>query len=270
MNHLLLIILDSCRFDSFERASTPNFDRIGPLEKRFSYASWTSPSHFAMLMGQMPHSNEEGKPASEVYREDYAKWSDRLGMDQKTMLEDFVPSLSLPAYLKGLKYETRALVSMPVLHPATGLSRHFDHYELLSSEEGCSDIFNSLHFSERNPCFYLLNLKETHYPYLLDDVPHLHGLHGVVKGLQREKGDGGVDSSAFSPEDLKRMHQSQIQAVERIDEEFGKLLGNLPRGCHLIVTSDHGECFGEGNFFGHGPTTDPKVFEVPFLEGKFL
>jgi len=45
MNNLFFIVLDSCRFDSFQAANTPNMDRIGKAEKRYSYASWTSPSH---------------------------------------------------------------------------------------------------------------------------------------------------------------------------------------------------------------------------------
>ena len=33
------------------------------------------------------------------------------------------------------------------------------------------------------------------------------------------------------------------------------------------MTSDHGELFGEGGYFGHGPIAHEKVFEVPFVEG---
>jgi len=55
MNHLIYLIMDSCRYDSCIAARTPNIDRLGTVERRFSYASWTSPSHYAMLMGMMPH-----------------------------------------------------------------------------------------------------------------------------------------------------------------------------------------------------------------------
>ena len=59
MNHLVFIILDSCRYDSFLRAKRPYFDKIGSLEKRFNYASWTAPSHYSLLMGQLPHKNQQ-------------------------------------------------------------------------------------------------------------------------------------------------------------------------------------------------------------------
>ena len=45
--NLVFIVMDSCRHDSFVRAKTPNMDRIGLGEKRYSYASWTSPSRSA-------------------------------------------------------------------------------------------------------------------------------------------------------------------------------------------------------------------------------
>jgi len=50
-NHLVFIVMDSCRFDSYDRAATPNMDRIGKAQLRYSFASWTSPSHYTFLMG---------------------------------------------------------------------------------------------------------------------------------------------------------------------------------------------------------------------------
>ena len=35
----------------------------------------------------------------------------------------------------------------------------------------------------------------------------------------------------------------------------------------LVLTSYHGELFGEEDYFGHGPVAHEKLLEVPFLEG---
>ena len=78
-NDLVYVILDSCRFDTFRAAATPHFDRIGELELRHSYASWTSPSHYTYLMGMIPHCSPQGVFASEVYKNEFSKWVDRLG-----------------------------------------------------------------------------------------------------------------------------------------------------------------------------------------------
>ena len=45
-NNIFFIVFDSCRWDAYQAARTPNLDRLGTAQKRYSYASWTSPSHF--------------------------------------------------------------------------------------------------------------------------------------------------------------------------------------------------------------------------------
>jgi arylsulfatase A-like enzyme len=48
---------------------------------------------------------------------------------------------------------------------------------------------------------------------------------------------------------------------------LGRLVEKLPENTWLVVTSDHGELFGEDGYFGHGPINHDKVLEVPFVEG---
>ena len=33
-NHFIYIVMDSCRYDSYVRAKTPNIDRLGEVERR--------------------------------------------------------------------------------------------------------------------------------------------------------------------------------------------------------------------------------------------
>ena len=55
-NNFIFIIFDSCRFDTFDQAKTPNIDKLGgPAERRWAFASWTVPSHAVYLMGISPH-----------------------------------------------------------------------------------------------------------------------------------------------------------------------------------------------------------------------
>jgi hypothetical protein len=72
----------------------------------------------------------------------------------------------------------------------------------------------------------------------------------------------------FEQEQLDALRQRQIRAVQYLDSEvFPRLFELLPKDTWLVVTSDHGELFGEDGFFGHGPIQHPKVLEVPFVEG---
>src|SRR5688500_17004342 len=104
-NNLVYIVLDSCRYDSYCRAKRPNMDRIAAVELRYSYASWTSPSHFTLLMGQVPHESPRRVFASEIYKKQFVQWVDRLGVPDLSF-KSFVPQLSLPKVMKDIGYNT--------------------------------------------------------------------------------------------------------------------------------------------------------------------
>ncbi|MFA5938693.1 MAG: sulfatase-like hydrolase/transferase [Sinimarinibacterium sp.] len=265
--NLIFIVLDSCRFDSYQRAKTPNMDRIGVGERRFSYASWTSPSHYTYLMGMIPHTSPSGVFASEVYKSDFVKWVDRLGINGLSF-KSFVPQLSLPGVLQEHGYRTCARVSMPVLNPSSHLNRHFDDYRLMASHNDFAGMLKDIEFDEDEPQFYFLNVGETHYPYMLDPkaLPHISGVHGVFKRMDDELGES-CEGQFFDDEQMRGLHEQQIKTVEHVDSVLDALIDQAPVGTHFIVTADHGECFGESGYFGHGPIVHEKVLEVPFLEG---
>ncbi|MCP4293560.1 MAG: sulfatase-like hydrolase/transferase [bacterium] len=295
-NNIVFIVFDSCRFDAYLAAKTPNLDRIGQAEKRYSYASWTSPSHYTFLMGMVPHQSPKGVFASEVYREEFTTWSQRLNIKEVEFAK-FVPQLSLPYFLKSQGYRTEGVVSLPVLNPLTSMSAHFDRYELAPSHNNLSAIlegqkevrdaggeitqraFKALEFSDDQPGFYFLNTGETHYPYTLpgetaDDLPHISGVHGVFKHLDEfVKNPGGFlegkkQDEFFTPNQFKAFFEKQISCVEHLDSVVGKFMDRCPRNTHFMIMSDHGEAFGEDGYFGHGPVFHEKVFEVFYLEGR--
>src|SRR5688500_11279571 len=57
LNNYIMVVLDSCRYDSLMAAAPPILSRLGAIERRWSYASWTAPSHYNLLMGLLPHSS---------------------------------------------------------------------------------------------------------------------------------------------------------------------------------------------------------------------
>lgn len=271
MNHLIWVVMDSCRYDSFRDAATPVTDRFAAanrtqVERRFSYASWTAPAHYAFLMGMVPHSSQRGVFASTVYKHEFAKWSDRLGAEGLDFAS-FIPTLSLPKVLQDLNYRTIARVSLPVLNKLTLLSAHFDDYRLMDDHNDFLGMIDEVEFPDQHLRFYFFNLGETHYPYMLedDDLPRIPGVHGVFRQLGQ--GDSHEDPGLFPTHLMERLRMQQIKCVEYLDELFGRLLAKCPSNTHVILTADHGELFGEDNFFGHGPVLHDKVFEVPFVEG---
>lgn len=274
--NLVFITYDSCRFDSAKAANAPNLARMGELEQRYAYASWTAPSHYTYLMGLIPHRSPAHVYASEVYKEDFRKWADRLDIPH-LKFETFLPQLSLPGMLKKHGYRTCARVSMPVLNPFTVLNNAFDDYKLMPSHNDFAGIVRDVNFTRDQPSFWFINCGETHYPYMLEgsELPHISGLHGVAKTLAAG-GDGGGhlphgnDMPAdefFASDIMKGLHAQQIRCVEYLDKLLGVLFDKAPSDTWFMIMGDHGEAFGEGGFFGHGPVMHEKVFEVPFVEG---
>jgi len=273
-NHLVFITFDSCRFDTFFAAKTPNIDRLSETDQRFSFASWTVPAHTVYLMGISPHKSPKQVYASEVYRQDFVKWSERLNIPDISF-KAFVPQLSLPAFLKKHGYRTHARVSMPVLNQTTNINNHFDSYQLMDSHNDFNAIIESLDFSSDSPSFHILNIGETHYPYTLtgesgDHLPRIHGVHGVFKHLDDSILSGKASKTEeyiFNEESLRELKAKQQSNVEFLDRLFEKLYQKCPPNTYYIVTADHGECFGEEGYFGHGPIFHQKAFEVFYVEG---
>jgi len=270
MNHIVFIIMDSCRLDSFINANTPNIDRIGKVEKRFSYASWTAPSHYAFTMGMLPHTSPTKVYASEVYKEEFALWTQRTG-SKELAFRDFLPELSLPKVLSKLGYETIARVSMPVLNQYTLINQHFDDYKLMDNHNDFAGMVEEIDLSGDTPRYYFLNLGETHYPYMLngDDLPRISGVHGVFKSMGGSTPKNTANSGDFfDAAQMKMLHDQQVTCVEYIDGYIGKIMDKAPENTYFIVTADHGELFGENGYFGHGPIMHEKCFEVPYVEGR--
>lgn len=277
-NNYLLVVLDSCRFDSLVAAQPENILRLGPLERRWSYASWTAPSHYNMLMGLLPHSSPSHVYASEYYKRDFLRYNERLGCDG-IEFKSLLPSIYLPTFLRQkMGYRTHAMVSLPVLNPSTVINRDFDSFALMPRHNDMAAMLDRLRFDPDRPSFFLLNVGETHYPFALPDEdpdawPRISGVHGVFKHLDELVVGGKLVEEAaepkfFAQDKLDLLRTRQIEAVRYLDGVFERLYDLVPPNTYVTVTADHGELFGEAGYFGHGPIQHDKVYEVPFVEGK--
>jgi Sulfatase len=275
-NHYILIVFDSCRYDAFVHARPRVMRKLGKVERRWSYATWTAPSHYNLLMGLMPHVSPKHVFASEYYKKDFVRFNERLGR-RNIEFKSLVPKLYLPCFLKDcLGYTTHAMVSLPVLNPRTPVNCGFDSFRLMEKHNDMRAMLREMHFSEKQPSFWLLNVGETHYPYALPDEPEdewpvVHGVHGVFKHLDDHIVGGklvGQRQRFFNQKKLDELRERQVRAVKYLDRVIEELFDVVPKNTYITITADHGELFGEEGYFGHGPIMHEKVLEVPFVEGK--
>lgn len=275
-NNLVVVILDSCRYDTFMAAAPRVITSLGPVEMRYSYATWTAPSHYNLLMGLLPHTSPPHVFASEYYKRDFVTYNTRLGTEDMEFSK-LVPTLYMPVYLRDvLGYGTHARTSLPVLNPRTPLNAGFDSFKLMPTHNDMAAMLDDMTFEEDRRSFWLLNVGETHYPYATPDEdpgdwPRISGVHGVFKHLDDHVVGGKlVDDDAptfFDRAELDALRDRQVEAVRYLDDVFARLFELVPPNTWIVVTADHGELFGEDGYFGHGPVHHDKVYEVPFLEG---
>ncbi|GJM45619.1 MAG: metalloenzyme [Gemmatimonadota bacterium] len=305
-NHLVFITIDSCRWDTFLEARPENIARpfggIDAIERRISYAPWTAPSHYNLLMGLLPHRSPKRVYASEHYKRDFVRYNERLGTRESQRIDfgSLIPQMWLPSFLQyKLGYSTHAMVSLPVLNRATPINSDFDRYKLMDEHNDMGKMLDRIEagevFDDERPSFLLMNTGETHYPYTIpgddpEDLPPLFGPHGILRPVTprsrdqaepdpQNAGASGTTDADGSGErfeervldeaEMIRLRERQVRAVRHLDKVvFPRLYDILPRNTWVVVMSDHGELFGEGGYFGHGPILHDKVLEVPFLEGR--
>lgn len=249
--------------------------KLGAVEKRWAYASWTGPSHFNLLTGLMPHSSPKGVFASDYYQLDFLKYNERLGA-KGIEFKRFVPRLYLPVFLQNLGYRTHALVSLPVLNPLTILNSGFDTYKLMERHNDMRAMMEQMDFKSDQPFFYLLNVGETHYPYALPNEPpaewpKVSGVHGVFRHLDEHIVGGKLKRSKakmFDNAKLTELKGRQIDAVRYLDGVVEELFDRLPANTYVTITADHGELLGKTVISGTDPSSTRKCWKCPLLKGS--
>jgi arylsulfatase A-like enzyme len=123
------------------------------------------------------------------------------------------------------------------------------------------------------PFFGFVNYYDAHYPYELPNGS-VHRF-GAIPRNPREvdllRNWWTVDKRRLSREEITFVRDAYDECVADLDEQLGRLLADLvPRGVlettWLIITSDHGESFGEQpGFFGHGTSLYQPQLHVPLV-----
>jgi arylsulfatase A-like enzyme len=131
---------------------------------------------------------------------------------------------------------------------------------------------------DRSPFFCFVNLIECHSPYL---PPRGYGAISVGDRLRAAAESrryytldaiwracvGGYDVPDSTIERMRRLYRASIAYM---DEWLGRLLERLDDARALddtlvVITSDHGENFGEGGLLTHALSLDNRLIHVPFV-----
>lgn len=288
--NVLVIVMDTMRKDhlscyGYARKTSPNLERIATQSVQFQSAiatsSWTLPSHASMLTGLYPSAH-----GAETF-----PLKDR--------------NLVLPEALLARGYRTAAFSANTILFDrAHGFGRGFIRFEdsfhnfadmvsrtLLGRQiykragralgfddipgrkkaaEVNREVLRWLNQDPERPFFAFLNYFDLHDPYL-PPQPY--------RGkFSKHPNPGGVFNSfigrndwrLFTPDVLEDEMAAYDGSAAYIDDMIGQLIGELERrgldgNTILVITSDHGESFGEHGLYGHQTSLYREQIEVPLI-----
>lgn len=262
----LLVTWDSCRYDAFLKARTPNLDRYGAARRAWAMATYTLPSHVAMFQGFLPHA-ATAEPLYNRFHRQLWRISHR-NLENAPLVTFLKPTSSIPAGFRSRGYFTAGSAAMDWFQDAPVLRDGFDWFRVPGTmarrqNEELSRAIET-HAAGR-PCFAFVNYGETHSPFRHEDMPkestdvderfrrrRLYNQAGVLRD------DWSFDEEAFG---------RQVACAEFLDSRTGELLElfrRRGRPTTVVLCADHGECFGENGLWGHAIYHE-KVMEVPLL-----
>jgi arylsulfatase A-like enzyme len=301
--NVLWIVLDTVRADALEpygaspgsSSTIADVARSGiALDQARVTACWTLPSHASMFTGALPRGLGLGQAP--------AKTPHSAGPVIRAEVERLLPEVMRRAGYSTSAVSTNGWVS-PWSGFDTGFERfvmldtsrqaRLDGgrrqrvYWALEAMRGVADdgaaeaggiLAEWIDASPGEPFFWFVNVVECHSPYL-PPRPY-HGVSMLERLRAAEEArrhlnlgaiwkacTGGFDIPDSAIERMRRLYAA---AVRYVDDWLGMLLTRLEDRRLLddtlvILCSDHGENFGEGELITHAYSLDDRLLRVPFV-----
>jgi len=291
---MVLIISDALRADALGcyggRAATPNIDRLAAngmlFEHAFSNATWTVPSSACIFTGK--HAN--AYPYEIIIKNDRERYMCRIPERAVVLWRDLAAGgYDLSCYIEnGLVTYTGALRGIETILTRGGVGS--------ADVRRIDDLLGDEAYRYKHKYYPILNhiLKMPHdRPFFL--VAWFLDPHAPYRPPREEEGDirtrysdlaNGVGfyrdltaleirdmAAEFSAAEVRLLHELYLGEVESIDGRIGNIIRALKHtgrldDTYLVLTSDHGEAFGEHGRFCHGgPEFYRELTHVPLIIG---
>ena len=234
--NICLITLDTARSANlqsygYSRMTMPFLSELAErsiiCEKAYSTSNWTVPSHGSIFTGKMPF--------------------DHGACTRFSKLADSSELLARKLKVKG--YSNYGFTNIPFLHPRYGFDRGFDLYKSFDTCNFASRTFwEAFNRMKRNePFFLFLNFIEAHDPYECTDYQW-----GDIKTdgeqMRKQYNEGNRAISPALIQDTLNVYDDGLRCMDRIMKYY---FDAFPENTIFVITSDHGELFGEHGMCGH-------------------
>lgn len=246
--NFLIVVADSCRWDSFQLAVTQNIDQHFDVIEAGAMATFTYPAHLAMFQGFFPTAAGD-RPIYNRFDKSVYRW---FYKSRRPCLAELRGTGSIPKVLRDQGHRTVAVGGVGWFNKRTPMRLGFEDFIYEPDTEPAVNKF--LTYLNKEPFYGLLNFGATHRPYT---VP------GMCAELRRVRSprSGNNYRSSFNP----KLREKQIECMTYVDESLVKFfdrIKSLKLRTVACFCSDHGDCLGEDNCYGHG-FSHPNVMAVP-------
>jgi arylsulfatase A-like enzyme len=296
--NVVLIVWDTVRASylslyGYQRDTTPNLAAWAlqgvRYEQAVAPAPWTFPSHSSFFTGQWPFRvNTQWQYTLDASHSTLAEYLSSRGYQTTA----FVANIDSCNYETGLDrgfahYEDYALTPRSLVSRSVGgkwILEHLlsfgDYYErkwIGLQSRGAREINTAFvdWLSRRRrdrPFFAFLNYFDAHAPYIppMGKVGRF-GIRPTTPADYQVLVDFTLtNKNDVSKRNVRMARDCYHDCVAFLDQETGRLLETLQGqgllgNTDVIITSDHGEEFGEHLFFGHAHNTNLDAIAVPLV-----
>ncbi len=261
--NVIVVSFDALRADALgaygnRRDVTPHIDRFARrnllFQNAYTVAPVTPTSFSAAWSGFLPHRVFQG-------------WK-------------FQAPETLASLLSEAGYRTQAFVSNVNLTPERSFDRGFQGYDWRphAPDDQLLDAAVQWIGNHPDPPFFLwVHLLAPHAPYRVH--PEVEGLY-ETEATGRFAKTSGPRFETTDPAEIARLRDLYHGEVWRADRLFASLMesvrsAGLLESSIVVLTSDHGEEFGEHGAFQHGQLYEdnlriPLIIHHPALEGRVV
>jgi arylsulfatase A-like enzyme len=292
--NLLLITLDTLRADHvsayrYERLTTPNIDRLARGGTLFEYAfansSWTLPTHASLFTGRFPYEHK-------------ADWWDPLDGKYPTLAEALASrGYVTAAFAANTHYVTpewglaRGFTRFKVYGSsfiddsvrtvygkklATNILPRLGYFDIPGRKRALEvnrEFFHWLDGIKGRPFFAFLNYLDVHDPYLTVAPYQSKFSQEVTRGDRinfQFRAHAFRHKPVLTTQEIQTEVDSYDGCLAYLDTQLGVLFSelakrSLDKNTLMIVTSDHGESFGNHDLFGHGNGLYLETLHVPLI-----
>ncbi len=268
---IVLVVIDTLRADAVSAygrvdGTTPHIDalvREGVLYRHaWATSPWTLPSHASLFTGTDVETHRVGMPGRVDLDDSAVTLAELLGeagYDTAAISENLIVSDTF-ALLQGFDWK-RTSYNDKSVQPSR--MRWIDASDAI--EEWVADR------DDDRPFFLFINLFDPHNPYEIRDENPWVPEDATNEDIQtRPPRLEGLICTAVPPppqrEVLRGLYHGDVHAGDaKLNTILERIRAVHDGPIHTVITSDHGEAFGERDLMGHGFGLQESVLWVPLI-----